>query len=696
MSNNEPPRERLLEFAEFIQQWIASMPGIGSDVLNNYSDIFSATAEKPVQRRYLYLCERCGGTGEQQAGCWTGKSYDSLAGTCELCGGSGELGRIHSSKSVADNAASAAPVSDARTAESVKRGKCLPVECANGMEDSSNEPLTPETQSDLIASPVYESQDAQPPEAIQPRLPQSDAEVESPAPLTEPIIRADPSDTAQDEFEYAVDAVRVPPLRLPKRDCELGTILEVRLRWNSGSGAIERLCSDGEWIESEFQPDNLFDNFPDNQLFIDRLSEQAAAQEAEDAEIAAGLADIAAGRVTRLEDAVNRECVAQDAEDAGKPTYDIKISIEELQNMPIEDGCDVACGASSHPWDAKPRWPREGDFVGARGAYDFWLLAGGTRCEIGMGSNTWWNMSIIDAEKPRAYDVEQECAAACRKFIAAYPWKGPQRFKHPTGTFIGQSVNRPECDYFIEGDKINGYKVDWLSDQVTHSKMVPVSEARQLDDRYAEAAEYAQRWIAAHDGKEFNAVLYWEERTREAVADHTESLKELESLRQQLAEANATIAKLQGELLKKQSHLVDRDRAANKGLDTIRQSFAALPLGLDDSRSLPENIRLLRDERDAIKEQLEEMKIAFESLRLAHQSQLAKPSLRTYVEGVLSAAARAGISITMCDDTGTEWYAGGDGDEIAERTQVFTAALAGKPPKDPPLIAPWRRRRHAE
>jgi hypothetical protein len=31
------------------------------------------------------LCERCGGTGVQQAGCWTGEAYDSLAGRCELC-----------------------------------------------------------------------------------------------------------------------------------------------------------------------------------------------------------------------------------------------------------------------------------------------------------------------------------------------------------------------------------------------------------------------------------------------------------------------------------------------------------------------------------------------------------------------------------------------------------------------------------
>jgi ribosomal protein S27AE len=35
------------------------------------------------QRRYI--CERCGDSGVQPAGCWTGKAYDSIAGRCELC-----------------------------------------------------------------------------------------------------------------------------------------------------------------------------------------------------------------------------------------------------------------------------------------------------------------------------------------------------------------------------------------------------------------------------------------------------------------------------------------------------------------------------------------------------------------------------------------------------------------------------------
>jgi len=42
--------------------------------------IGDATTE---QRRLV--CERCGDSGVQPAGCWTGKAYDSIAGRCELC-----------------------------------------------------------------------------------------------------------------------------------------------------------------------------------------------------------------------------------------------------------------------------------------------------------------------------------------------------------------------------------------------------------------------------------------------------------------------------------------------------------------------------------------------------------------------------------------------------------------------------------
>lgn len=51
----------------------------------------------PVQHIVLprrYVCERCGGTGLQPAGCWTGKAYNSEAGQCDLCDGEGLLGVI--------------------------------------------------------------------------------------------------------------------------------------------------------------------------------------------------------------------------------------------------------------------------------------------------------------------------------------------------------------------------------------------------------------------------------------------------------------------------------------------------------------------------------------------------------------------------------------------------------------------------
>lgn len=41
-----------------------------------------------------YLCERCGGSGKQPAGCWTGQAYDSEAGVCQLCDGERYLGII--------------------------------------------------------------------------------------------------------------------------------------------------------------------------------------------------------------------------------------------------------------------------------------------------------------------------------------------------------------------------------------------------------------------------------------------------------------------------------------------------------------------------------------------------------------------------------------------------------------------------
>jgi hypothetical protein len=46
-----------------------------------------------------YLCERCGGMGQQEAGCWNPDSqrYDDPAGICRTCKGEGLLGVIEPS-----------------------------------------------------------------------------------------------------------------------------------------------------------------------------------------------------------------------------------------------------------------------------------------------------------------------------------------------------------------------------------------------------------------------------------------------------------------------------------------------------------------------------------------------------------------------------------------------------------------------
>lgn len=43
-----------------------------------------------------YICERCGGSGQQVAGVWNKatEKYDAPAGVCDGCNGSGYLGVI--------------------------------------------------------------------------------------------------------------------------------------------------------------------------------------------------------------------------------------------------------------------------------------------------------------------------------------------------------------------------------------------------------------------------------------------------------------------------------------------------------------------------------------------------------------------------------------------------------------------------
>lgn len=58
-----------------------------NDGLENGSPVKKVTVRR-------YLCDRCGGTGQQPAGCWSGKAYDAPAGTCQTCDGEGYLGPI--------------------------------------------------------------------------------------------------------------------------------------------------------------------------------------------------------------------------------------------------------------------------------------------------------------------------------------------------------------------------------------------------------------------------------------------------------------------------------------------------------------------------------------------------------------------------------------------------------------------------
>lgn len=51
-----------------------------------------------------YLCERCGGTGRQEAGCWSrAAAYDAPAGVCDTCKGEGLLGPVRRSQASGDS-----------------------------------------------------------------------------------------------------------------------------------------------------------------------------------------------------------------------------------------------------------------------------------------------------------------------------------------------------------------------------------------------------------------------------------------------------------------------------------------------------------------------------------------------------------------------------------------------------------------
>lgn len=47
-----------------------------------------------IENKYCYQCERCGGWGWQEAGCYNcdTRKYDAIAGVCRDCHGYGYLG----------------------------------------------------------------------------------------------------------------------------------------------------------------------------------------------------------------------------------------------------------------------------------------------------------------------------------------------------------------------------------------------------------------------------------------------------------------------------------------------------------------------------------------------------------------------------------------------------------------------------
>lgn len=63
--------------------------------MNELTEADAYDAKTPAR----YLCARCRGTGQQEAGCWDRhtKSYTAPAGVCELCAGAGYLGLIRPS-----------------------------------------------------------------------------------------------------------------------------------------------------------------------------------------------------------------------------------------------------------------------------------------------------------------------------------------------------------------------------------------------------------------------------------------------------------------------------------------------------------------------------------------------------------------------------------------------------------------------
>jgi len=85
--------EEVLDLAVYLRAAIVRGDALAAEVLALRAERDRLGA---VLSRRLYLCERCGGTGRQEAALYsvvTGR-YDAPAGACDDCGGDGWLGPI--------------------------------------------------------------------------------------------------------------------------------------------------------------------------------------------------------------------------------------------------------------------------------------------------------------------------------------------------------------------------------------------------------------------------------------------------------------------------------------------------------------------------------------------------------------------------------------------------------------------------
>lgn len=485
----------------------------------------------------------------------------------------------------------------------------------------------------------------------------------------------------------ADEAVK-PALRLPKRDCDLGRFAGYTYRWNAGQ--IEYEFS-GKWHTSAHQPKNIASELGVDNWFFDSLAEQADAQDAEgtakvvDAAFAKAAdieskTPITVGATTQPNPFIPGSAAydslesrkpkhpwnAQEAEDAAKQSLANEIqTVPSRENEAVHDATTDSCGdtesrlanpaasvsqspeAKQNPWDAEPRWPHPradvlyGDYVGGILEFDCWLFPGG-KCGLSSGSSsTYYPVLLEECEK-----LTQEwraCAAACRAYIAAFPWKGPQKFSHPDPTAIFTGA-KGRFDYFF----IRPDGCDYIYDAGNESAPLPIGQSiESFDENYREAAEYAQRYIAAG---EMNENCAWcgkpkSEHSESAIVNG-ETLLRCEGTSSQFF---TSLSELKNPLT------LDIAAVTAHGDDMMKQN-AKLRRQLAEANAkietLAEDIETLRMEDEAVRRSLGMHEQMATQMVIEKIEQLATPSPRMIVEGFCEAAERAGyvVALTRQDD----------------------------------------------